>query len=357
MAAAIADAMANAIRREALPGGVVHVRHRGVPIMLAAYGSSQKYETPSRVAATPISAAPDTLYDFASITKLFTTTAIMRLVEQGALALDVPVAHWLPDFAAGGKDQVTLRHLLTHTSGLPDLLRLWELEPAPAARLQRVLTTPLLREPGTALVYSDLGLIAVGHLLETVVGASLDTVVRDLVLTPLHLDQVMYRPAAALRPRCAAAEYEEDPDRGMVWGEVDDANAWSLGGVAAHAGLFGTAEQLARLAQLYLEGGSMDGVRLLSPETVAEMTHNQIGKLGWRGLGWELNASYYMGRLAGPRTYGHTGFTGTSVVVDPQRQLIVVLLTNRVHPTPNGPSINPLRQAVANAAMAAIDSV
>jgi CubicO group peptidase (beta-lactamase class C family) len=291
----------------------------------------------------------------ASITKLFTTTAVMRLVEQGQLALDEPVATWLPDFAAGGKEDVTLRQLLTHTSGLPDYLQLWKLEPTPAARMQRVLATPLLVPPGTAFRYSDLGLMALGHLVERVAGATLDRVVRDMVTGPLHLDQTMYRPPASLRPRIAPTEFEDAVGRGMVWGEVHDENAWSLEGVAGHAGIFSTAHDLGRFAQMYLDGGVLDGVRLLKPATVVEMTRNQVGRLEERGLGWELNANYYMGHLASRTTFGHTGFTGTSLVVDPTRQLIVVLLTNRVHPTRNGPSENPARQVVADAALAAVD--
>ena len=344
------------IQRNVFPGGVALVRHRGSQIMLAAYGLSSKYETLTARVAEPIPATTDTLYDLASLTKLFTTTAVMRLVEQGQLALDEPVAQWLPDFAAGGKASVTLRQLLTHTSGLPDYLQLWKLEATPAARMQRVLSTPLLDPPGTAFRYSDLGLIALGHLVEQVTGTSLDRVVHDMVTGPLHLDQTLYQPPADLKPRIAPTEYEDAVGRGMVWGEVHDENAWSLGGVAGHAGIFGTAADLGRFAQLYLDGGVLDGVRLLRPETVAEMTRNQIGDLEWRGLGWELNGDYYMGHLASPQTYGHTGFTGTSVVVDPRRHLIVVLLTNRVHPTRNGPSQNPSRQAVADAALAAADA-
>jgi uncharacterized protein YbbC (DUF1343 family)/CubicO group peptidase (beta-lactamase class C family) len=344
------------MQRNVFPGCVVLVRHRGKELMLAAYGLSSKYDSLTDLTAEPISATPDTLYDLASITKLFTTTAVMRLVEQGKLALDEPVATSLPDFAAGGKEAVTLRHLLTHTSGLPDYLQLWKLEPTPAARMKRVLATPLLVPPGTAFRYSDLGLIALGHLVEQVAGASLDRVVRDMVTGPLHLDQTMYRPPASLRPRIAPTEYEDAVGRGMVWGEVHDENAWSLDGVAGHAGIFSTAHDLGRFAQMYLNGGVLDGVRLLKPETVAEMTRNQIGRLEERGLGWELNADYYMGHLAGPTTYGHTGFTGMSLVIDPTRQLIVVLLTNRVHPTRNGPSENPARQVVADAALAAADA-
>jgi serine-type D-Ala-D-Ala carboxypeptidase len=277
----------------------------------------------------------------------------MRLVEQGRITLDDPVATWTPDFAAGGKEEVNLRQLLTHTSGLPAYLRLWELEPTPEARIQRVLSTPLLDPPNTVFRYSDIGLIAVGLLLEVLLGVRLDRIVRDMVTGPLGLDQTIYLPPPQLQRRIAATSYMPALGRGMVWGQVEDENAWSLGGVAAHAGLFSTAENLGVFAQMYLNGGILGGTRLLQAETVAEMTRNQIADLEWRGIGWELNEDYYMGRLASPQTYGQTGFTGTSLVVDPRRQLIVVVLTNRVHPTRDGPSENPLRQAVADAALAA----
>lgn len=349
--------MQRGIQQRWFPGGVVLVQYSGKRVLLQAYGLSRKYDSIDSLSDDPITATTETLYDLASISKLFTTTCVMRLVEQGRLALDKPVATWLPAFAAGGKDAVTLRQLLTHTSGLPDYLQLWKLAPTPEARIERVLATPLINAPGTTFVYSDLGLITLGHLVEHIAGSSLDRVVRSMVTDPLHLSQTMYRPPEELKSRVAPTEDESTVGRGMVWGEVHDENSWSLGGVAGHAGIFSTAADIARFAQLYLDGGSLDGTRLLQAETVADMTRNQIPGIEWRGLGWELNADYYMGHLASPSTYGHTGFTGTSLVVDPRRQLIVVLLTNRVHPTRNGPNptVNSTRQAVANAALAAAD--
>jgi serine-type D-Ala-D-Ala carboxypeptidase len=354
LATAVEAAMTRASQRGVQPGGVVLIRHKGAPILHAAYGLSSKYSALDTLAADPIEATTGTLYDLASITKLFTTTSAMRLVEQGRVGLDDPVARTLPEFAANGKDSITLRHLLTHTSGLPDYLTLWELEDSPQARMQRVLRTAPLNPPGKVFRYSDLGLITLGRLVEEVAGDSLDRVVRDMVTAPLGLESTMFRPPAELKGRIAPTEDEAKVGRGMVWGEVHDENAWSLGGVAGHAGLFCTAQDLGVFAQLYLDGGESRGVRLLRTETVAEMTRNQIGALEWRGLGWELNADYYMGHLASERTYGHTGFTGTSLVVDPRRELIVILLSNRVHPTRNGPSQNPVRQAVADAALAAV---
>jgi uncharacterized protein YbbC (DUF1343 family)/CubicO group peptidase (beta-lactamase class C family) len=348
--------MTRASQRGVQPGGVVLIKHRGATILHAAYGLSRKYATLDTLAPDPIPATTDTLYDLASISKLFTTTVVMRLVEQGKLSLDDPVAATLPEFAANGKGAITLRHLLTHTSGLPDYLKLWELEDSPEARVRRVLRTAPLNPPGRVFRYSDLGLITLGKVAEEVGGGGLDKLVRDLVTTPLGLQATMYRPPAELKKRIAPTEDESNVGRDMVWGEVHDENAWSLDGVGGHAGLFGTAEDLAVFAQMYLDGGSFRGTQLLKRETVAEMTRNQIGDLEWRGLGWELNADYYMGSLASPTTYGHTGFTGTSLVVDPKRELIVVLLSNRVHPTRTGPNQNPVRQAVADAALAAVSA-
>jgi CubicO group peptidase (beta-lactamase class C family) len=348
----VETAFSQATARGLVPGGVVHVRHRGQVLLNAAHGSTLTYTRATERSSDPRPARADTLYDFASLTKLFTTSAVLRLVEDGRLELDDSVAHHLSAFGVNGKDAVTIRQLLTHTGGLPALLRLWDLEPTPETRLQRALQAPLTDPPGTRFRYSDLGPIALGAVVEKATGTSLDRAINELVMRPLGLQDTRFRPAPQLKQRVAPTEDESSLGRGLVWGEVHDENAWSLGGVAGHAGLFGTAEELGILGQAFLDSGTHAGTQWLRPDTVAEMTRNQIGKLGWRGLGWELNAGFYMGRLAAEHTFGHTGFTGTSLVVDPEHQLVVVLLTNRVHPTREGPSINPLRQAVANAALA-----
>jgi uncharacterized protein YbbC (DUF1343 family) len=218
--------------------------------------------------------------------------------------------------------------------------------------VQRVLETPLVAPPDTVMRYSDLGLLTLGWVVEQVTGTSLDRAIGELVTGPLGLRSTRFVPPPELKPRVAPTEDESNVGRGMVWGEVHDENAWSLGGVAGHAGIFGPADELAVLAQMYLDGGTFRGERFVQEDTVSEATRNQIGRLGERGLGWELDETYYMGRLAAPNVYGHTGFTGTSVVIDPDRELIVIVLTNRVHPTRNGPNMNPTRQAVANAALA-----
>jgi serine-type D-Ala-D-Ala carboxypeptidase len=355
-AQAVDAAMVRGIEEARCPGGVVLVRHRGRVIVHRAYGYASMHLSATASATVPVPARLDTLYDLASITKLFTATCVLRLVEDGHLRLDEPVTRILPRFGTNGKAPITIRHLLTHTSGLPALLRLWELEATPEARRGRVHDVAPTHLPGTIYRYSDLGPMVLGYVIERVTGAPLDRVVVDFVTGPLRMEQVHFRPPADLRPRIAPTEDSSAVGRGLVWGEVHDENAWSLGGVSGHAGLFGTAEDLGIFGQAFLQGGAYAGARLLNPETVAEMTRNHAGKLAQRALGWELDNASFMGRLAAPGTFGHTGFTGTSIVVEPQRQLVVVLLTNRVHPTRNGPSIHPVRRAVADAALAMVEA-
>jgi len=349
LAAAIEAALQRGIDRGATPGGVVVIRHRGSEMLRAAYGHSYAFVAKSKPAPQPIAATTETLYDLASLTKLFTATCVMRLVEQGRVGLDERASHYLPRFGAGGKEAVTVRELLTHTSGLPALIPLWSAAETAEARWQRALQAKLADPPGAVYRYSDLGFMALGRLVEEIGGMSLDKAVRAWVAEPLGLDSIGFLPPDSLKQRIAATEDQADPPRGLIWGEVHDPSAWSLGGVAGHAGLFGTARDIATFGQVFLDGGRA----LLRADTVAEMTRNQSAKLGSRGLGWELGESFYMGHLASPGTFGHTGFTGTSLVIAPEHGLVVVLLTNRVHPSVDGPSINPTRQAVSDAALAA----
>ncbi|MDP9366656.1 MAG: beta-lactamase family protein [Chloroflexota bacterium] len=351
----IARTMRLGIDGGVFPGGVVLVRHRNEIVFHEAYGHSVTHQDAHTVSAHPVRTRRETVYDLASITKLFTATCVMRLVDEEHIRLDDPVASHLPGFAVNGKADVTVRQLLAHVAGLP-YERLWETAPTPEARRQRVLAIKPEGPAGTSYVYHDTNFIVLGMLIEQVDGHPLDRAIAARILRPLGLDQTGYGPPGASTPGVAATEDESYVGRGMVWGEAHDENAWSLGGVAGHAGLFGSARDLSIFGQAYLNGGAFGAFMLLKPDTVAEMTRNQIGRLGSRGLGWQLNAPHYMGSLASPETYGHTGFTGTSIVVDPRRDLVVVLLTNRVHPTRHGRDVNPTRQAVANAVLAAADA-
>lgn len=279
--------------------------------------------------------SPNTLFDLASLTKVMATLpAVLRLVEQGAFRLDDPLSLFFPDFRDEGREEIRIRHLLTHTAGFPPgspVLR----EPAGSReeRIGRIASIPLEERPGSRVVYTDLGFILLGELVAKVSGQPLDRFVREQIHQPLGLTHAGYLPSGEAARNAAATEYRDYLGRHQC-GEVHDENATALGGIAGHAGLFATAPEVAAYGQLWLDGGA--GV--LAPATVAAATRDQtIGVPGQdhRGLGWIVVQpdSAYMscGDLFAPGSFGHTGFTGTSLWVDPSRQLVVALLTNRVH--------------------------
>lgn len=335
--------LGEAMARGAFPGAVLHVRQAGQVVHHRAYGWAQV--VPHRRPVTT-----GTLFDLASLTKPVTATAVLQLWERGALDIDRPVAAWLPAFAGAGKAAVTVRHLLTHTAGLPAWIRLYLHAASPEAAIARICATPPTAPPGTRFEYSDLGFILLGELVRLASGLPLDRYLAAHVAPVLGWRRTRFRPPPSWRRRCAATElgnaYEEEQAgeegaafpwrREVIVGEVHDGNAhYAFGGVAGHAGLFGPAGEVARLGQAMLDGGVLEGRRLLAPATVAEAVRDHTGpSLGSGcGLGWRTRTgTTFMGARASPRAFGHTGFTGTSIVVDPDRALVVVLLTNRVHP-------------------------
>jgi CubicO group peptidase (beta-lactamase class C family) len=291
----------------------------------------------------------DTIFDMASVSKLFTSILVVQQIERGAIRLEEPVATYLPAFAAQGKGSITVRQLLTHTSGLKPWMPLWSGWPDKASRIAAVLDVEPTSPPGTTYVYSDLNLITLGVLLERQTGKGLDQLVRERITDPLRMKDTGYNPDPSLKPRIAATEFETSPPRGMVWGEVHDENAWSLGGVAGHAGVFSTAQDMAVLAQSMINGGTYGGHRILSQSSVQKMTTNYNTAFAGssHGLGFELDQRWYMGGLSSPTTAGHTGFTGTSIVIDNMSRSFAIVLSNRVHPSRSWGSNNPARRAAA----------
>lgn len=348
--------MSDGITEGAFPGGVVLVRHRNEVVLHEAYGHSVTHRDAHTLSSDQIVTRPGTIYDLASITKLFTATCVMQLVDENKVQLDERVAMHLPEFAVNGKANITVRQLLAHVAGLPNF-RLWKEATTRQARIRLLISSKPESSPGTELLYSDTNFIVLGKLIEEIERCTLDRAIAARILSSLGLRQTGYGPLDVSSADVAATEDESYVGRGMLRGEAHDENTWSLGGVAGHAGLFSTAQDLSTLGQSYLNGGMHGVVELLKPGTVAEMTRNQLGQLGSRGLGWQLDAAHYMGSLASPQTYGHTGFTGTSIVIDPRRELVLVLLTNRVHPTRHGPNVDPVRCAVADAVLAAVEAV
>jgi len=301
------------------------------------------------------SAVPDerTLWDMASLTKVVAmTSSMMQLVEQGKVDLDAPVQRYLPEWQGPNKDRVKVRHLLTHSSGLPGWRALYKEATSAEQAMQIVIETPLDTVPGARMVYSDLGAILLGQIIQRVSGQRLDAYARERVFGPLKMHDTQYLPDASLLPRIAPTEVDAWRQRHLR-GEVHDENAFRLGGVSAHAGLFSTAADVARLCQAYLNGGALYGVRIWNAETITRFTAVQDSTFSNRALGWETpNGVNSAGHMMQRPAFGHTGFTGTSIWIDPTHDLFVVLLTNRVNPTRQNNRIGGVRQAVADMAEA-----
>ena len=328
------------------PGHVGLMAHDGVVVATQVDGFALRYRNATEELPRDqwVPMRRDTIFDLASVSKLFTSIAVVQLIEEGQVELESPVATYLPEFAAAGKGSVTIRHLLTHTSGFTSWLPLYSRYPDKASRIAAVMNQPLTNAVGTVYLYSDLNLITLGVLVERLRGQSLDGVVASRLTRPLGMVDTGYNPTE--KDRTAATEYQAVPARGMVRGEVHDENAWSLGGVAGHAGVFSTADDLAILAQALLNGGTYRGARVLDRKSVALLitNFNEDFPGDDHGLGFELNQTWYMDALSGPRTAGHTGYTGTSLVIDFASRSFAILLTNRVHPSRSWGSINVARQ-------------
>ncbi len=333
-------------------GAVTLLAHNGRIVTRTATGMALKYADGNGTelpADQQVAMRPDTIFDMASVSKLFTSIVVMQQIEAGRVGLDEPIATYIPEFAENGKEAVTVRQALTHTSGFPAWLPLWSAQPDPPSRMHMALTAALRNPPGSTYLYSDLNLIALGEVAHRVTGKPLDQLVAEGITTPLAMRDTGYNPDPAKLNRIAATEYQTAPPRGMVRGSVHDENAWSLDGVAGHAGVFSTADDLAKLAQSMLNGGIYKRHRILSEESVELMitNFNQAFPGNDHGLGFELNQRWYMSGLSGPRAAGHTGYTGTSMVIDFDSRSFAILLTNRVHPSRNWGSNNPARRAVA----------
>jgi len=335
-------------------GAVGLLAHNGVVVDRYATGQALRYADAKGTELPADQQVPmrdDTIFDLASISKLFTSIAVLQLAERGRLSVDTPVSRFFPEFAVGDKAAITVKMLLTHTSGFDadPVPSLWAGYPDIPSRRKATLDSPLKNKPGTTYLYSDINLLTLGFIVEKLSGKPLDQVVHERIAAPLGMADTGYNPPASKLPRIAATEFEANPPRGLVRGSVHDENAWSLGGVAGHAGVFSTASDLAILCQTILNGGSYRGHRILNPETVRQMltNYNQPFPDDAHGLGFELDQPWYMGALASPISAGHTGYTGTTLVIDPESRSFALLLTNRVHPARTWGSINTARQVWA----------
>ncbi len=381
----------HAVRERAFPGGVLAIGHDNELAILPVGRLS--YDADS----APVT--PETIYDIASLTKVVATaTAAMILVERGMLALDDSVTRYVPEFVEPydvatdplwtARSEVTVRHLLAHTAGLPAYEKFFLRAREKAHVLEEALLLPLEEPPGLRTLYSDVGFILLGEILERVSKERLDSFCGREIFEPLGMRQTCFNPPQELRERIAPTEFDQTFRRRLVWGEVHDENAWVMGGVAGHAGLFATAGDLGRFCRMMLGEGKIEGERmagglergpntqqLIQPETVREFTRPSFAKASEgrpsydeaseggaaagtpRGLGWDKpSEASSSGRYFSAASYGHLGYTGTSVWIDPEKSLYVILLTNRVHPTRANEAIRAVRPALHDAVVESIQA-
>jgi uncharacterized protein YbbC (DUF1343 family)/CubicO group peptidase (beta-lactamase class C family) len=346
-AAAVDEQINNAVQDGLIPGAVLLIGHDGQVVYRKAYG--ERSLIPAREPMTV-----DTIFDAASLTKVVaTTSSVMKLLEQGKIRIDDPVTKYLPEFQEG-HSPITIRNLMTHFSGLrPDL----DLKPAWSGYetgIRRALIDKPAGPPGIRFVYSDINFILMGEIVRRLSGQMLSDFARANIFEPLGMKDSMFQPPAALRPRIAPTEI--DPTTGRpLWGVVHDDTSRYMGGVAGHAGLFTTADDLAKFAQMLLDHGQANGARLFSPLTIEKFTtpESPADQPILRGLGWDIDSPYSSNRgdLFPIGSFGHTGFTGTSMWMDPVSRSYVILLTNVVHPH-RGKSLSSLRSRVATIAAA-----
>jgi beta-glucosidase-like glycosyl hydrolase/CubicO group peptidase (beta-lactamase class C family) len=342
--------MARAIRDSAFPGAQLLVARDGAVVYQKAFGGFTYGPESPRVTGA-------TMYDLASMTKVIATTSvIMRLYDESRLKLDDRVTEYLPEFGNHGKEQITIRNLLVHNAGLPPFKRLYLTVKSPEEALDSVYQTEMIYPTGDSTVYSDFDFILLGKIAERITGVRLDWLADSLFFKPLGMTRTQFTPDSLLWPSIAPTEFDSVVRKALVQGTVHDENAYVLGGVSGHAGLFSTAGDLAVFMAMIMNDGSYGGKQYLRPETVRFFTTRQRSSSS-RALGWDTKSEKgysSAGALFGPRTFGHTGFTGTSVWADPERKIFVILLTNRVYPTRNNRKIGDIRPIVHDTVIRAL---
>ncbi|MES2697908.1 MAG: exo-beta-N-acetylmuramidase NamZ domain-containing protein [Verrucomicrobiota bacterium] len=343
--ASLDTAVATAIADKKLPGGVLWLEREGL--------SHRKIYGHKSLNPAPAATTEDTIYDLASLTKVIaTTTAIMQLVERGKIDLDAPVARYVPAFAQNGKERITIRQVMTHTSGLRAGI------PATPAWTGydhgiSLACAEKINGTGGIFLYSDVNFIVLGEVVRVVSGQNLDAYTHREIFAPLKMNDTGFLPPPSKRDRIAPTEIVEGI---LIHGIVHDPTARRMGGIAGHAGLFSTTADLARFCRMILNRGELDGARILKPETVAEMTRVQVESNDRRGLGWDMDSRYSAPRgrwFPAGQSFGHTGWTGTSVWIDPGAKTFLLFLSNRVYPDGKG-DVTPLRREIATFAAEAI---
>jgi CubicO group peptidase (beta-lactamase class C family) len=348
---AVDSLMQSAVADSVFPGSVLLIGHQKRVVYHKPFGRF-RYDT------SAVEMSTQTIFDLASVSKVIgTTSAAMLLYERGELDLDKLVANYLPRFVYNGKEDITIRHLLTHNSGLPAFKRYYEFYNSEYEVVYDIMHTSLIFEPGTDYKYSDIGMITLQLVIEKITGQPLDEFLRINLFDRLGLQRTLYNPPPELWYYCAPTEVDKYWRYTTVKGKVHDENAWLLGGVAGHAGLFSTAEDLSKIMFLYFNDGYYQEEQIFSKETLDQWTNRQT-EHGDRGYGWGVKSSEGYssgGSKFSMNSFGHTGFTGTSIWADKEKDLFVILLTNRVHPTRENRKIIQFRPLLHDAVIDAVD--
>ena len=339
----------NAISDSAFPGAVLLVGKNDEIIYEKAYGHYTYDPTSPKVSMNSI-------FDLASVSKAVgTTTATMMLIDEGELNLDDKVIQYLPEFNNNGKENITIRNLLLHNSGLAPFKKYYDVYSTAEEVINDIMNLTPEQEPGSKYVYSDLGMITLQKVIEKVSGKSLDKFLDENLFTPLEMTSTMYNPPLELKDICMPTELDDFYRMRQLQGEVHDERAYMLNGVAGHAGLFSTAPDLAKFLQMILQKGNYQGKQIIKPETV-ELFIKKQSEQSSRGLGWDTKSpeGSSSGQYFDLTSYGHTGYTGTSVWTDPTKNLFVILLTNRVYPTRNNNKLSKYRPLIHDAVYQAV---
>ena len=344
--AAIEAVIAEGISEKKMPGCVVCFGRRGQIAWLKAYGNKQ-------VEPAVVPMTTDTVFDMASLTKpVATATSIMLLIERGKLSLSDKVSTLIPEFAVNEKQEITIRDLLIHQSGLIADNAMADYQDGPAVAMQKIYALNLQNSVRTKFVYSDVNFILLGDLVKRVSGRSVDEFSQQEIFEPLEMHETRYLPNAELKARSAPTQKR---DGNWIQGEVHDPRAFKLGGIAGHAGLFSTAEDMAIYASMMLDSGRIGETQILKPETVVLMTQGNRVRSGIRGLGWDKQTSFSInkGEALTESAFGHGGFTGTVLWIDPELDIFFLFLSNRVHPDGKG-SVNQLAGKLATIVASAV---
>lgn len=340
----------NAIEVHAFPGAQILIWQDGNTLYDKSFGNFN-YDSKSPKVTNK------TIYDLASVTKVIaTTTAAMICYDRKLFSLDDPVAKYIPEFGVNGKENITIKNLLLHNTGLPAWKKFYESCKNKEEVLKEIYSSELEYPTGEKTVYSDLGIITLGKIIEKVTGKSLDKFCKDEIFIPLKMNSTFFNPPDSLKQYCAPTEVDNYWRNKILQGEVHDETSAMLNGVAGHAGLFSTATDIAKLMAVLINKGMLDGKRFIKQSTI-ELFTKRYSEQSSRALGWDTKSETgsSSGDYFSSNSYGHTGFTGTSVWVDPQRNLFVIFLTNRVYPTRNNSKISKVRPELHNAVIKSIE--